>query len=359
MTARELPSAPRPRTSERPASARALLCCALVACTSATAPPPTAAPIEPPSDAIAKTTENGPVKATVQAWPARPTLGDLIYLRVTIDAPAGITIDAPYQNAGDGLGRFKIDSHSRDVRRKPDGGTVETQLYALQAPTSGKHRIPPLRIEMIDARAGAGKETPRAQELLTDELAIQVAPVKLEATNAELKPARGPLDPDVGGVPWLWIFGAISAGAMLVSAAALIVRARRDRRRRAKQRSAYDDALARLARLEARGAPTGDDADAWFVELSSLGRDYIERRFEIRAPELTTEEFLQYLTAHPGAFDERHRGYLEAFLAICDRVKFAGVRPTVDESIHSLAETRRFLDDTRVREPAPGEERRA
>ena len=57
----------------------------LVACGHA-ASDETAAPeaIEPTKDAIAKTTENGPVKVTVRVWPAKPTLGDSIYARLEI-----------------------------------------------------------------------------------------------------------------------------------------------------------------------------------------------------------------------------------------------------------------------------------
>src|ERR1041384_6440405 len=59
-----------------------------------------AAPSAPAKDAIAKTTEVGPVKATIKVWPAKPTLGDAIYARLEIDAPSGITLDAPFQEIG-------------------------------------------------------------------------------------------------------------------------------------------------------------------------------------------------------------------------------------------------------------------
>ena len=68
-----------------------------------------ASPAEPAKDAIAKPTENGPVKVNVRVWPAKPTLDDPIYLRLDVDAPAGISIDAPFQEAGDQrMGRFRV-----------------------------------------------------------------------------------------------------------------------------------------------------------------------------------------------------------------------------------------------------------
>ncbi|MEZ4403641.1 MAG: hypothetical protein R3B06_26695 [Kofleriaceae bacterium] len=50
----------------------------------------------------------------------------------------------------------------------------------------------------------------------------------------------------------------------------------------------------------------------------------------MRAPELTTEEFMQRARTAPG-LSATHRDLLSAFLERCDRVKFAGYRPD-DES---------------------------
>src|SRR6185436_18274905 len=116
-------------------------------------PASAAAPIEPTKDAIAKTTEVGPVKATVKVWPAKPALADPVYVRLEVDAPAGVSIDAPFQEAGDQrLGRFHVVGFTRDTHRKPDGGQHHEQTYTLEAPSSGRQRIPPLRLEMTDAR---------------------------------------------------------------------------------------------------------------------------------------------------------------------------------------------------------------
>jgi hypothetical protein len=309
--------------------------------------------ITPAKDALTKTVENGPVKATVRVWPAKPTLGDSIYLRLEVEAPTGVSIDAPYQEAGDQrLGRFRVVGFVRDMQRKPDGGQLQEQTYTLEAPSSGRHRIPPLRLEMIDARAATGAEAKKPQELLTDEVPLEVLPVPAEQATAQLKPALGELDPDVGKTGWAVILGIAGAALMLISGTILGIRALRARRRIEKQRSAYDEAVAQLRALEDRGAPDDTGADAWFVELSAIVRRYLESRYEIRAPELTTEEFLLVATARPELTAE-HRGLLTSFLARCDRVKFAGYRPDAEESIATLAAARGFVEDTRLREGFP------
>lgn len=320
---------------------------ALTACggsDEATTQEPTA--LEPAKDAIAKTVENGPVKATVKVWPAKPSLGEPIYARLEVEAPAGVSIEAPFQEAGDQrLGRFKVVGFVRDTQHPAGGGQLHEQTYTLEAQTSGKHRIPPLRLEMIDARGSGDRAKP--QELLTDEIALDVAPVKAEAVDAALAPAHGPLDPDVGGTNWVLVLGLASLALVLGSGSILAVRALRAKRRIEQQRSAYDEAVGRLRALESSGAPDATRADAWFVELSLIVRSYLEKRYEIRAPELTTEEFLQVATSRP-ELSADHRLLLSQFLERCDRVKFAGYRPDADESLATLAAARGFVEDTRL-----------
>jgi len=300
-------------------------------------------PTEPPKDAIANHSETGPVKVDVHVWPKKPTLDDPIYLRLDIDAPAGISIDAPFQEAGDQrMGRFRVIGFTQDVQ-----SSHRTQTYTLEAPSSGKHRIPPLRMTMVDGSKDSGKP----QEILTEEVPLDVAPVKEAATGAEMKPPAGDLDPDVGGTPWLVILGIASGAAVLLSGSVLALRAMAHRRRVAAQRSAYDEAIAKLRALETRGAPSAEVADAWFVELSAIVRSYLEHRYEIRAPELTTEEFLQ-AASQAASLTAEHRALLTQFLERCDRVKFAGYRPDAQESIDTLAAARAFVEDTRLQEPA-------
>ncbi|MCW5801215.1 MAG: hypothetical protein KIT31_02290 [Deltaproteobacteria bacterium] len=335
----------------------ALATVALVAVACSSSPGPTVQPeaveqVAPAKDAIVKTTENGPVKATVKVWPAKPTLGESIYLRLEVEAPAGVSIDAPYQEAGDQrLGRFRVTGFARDNQRKADGGGVTEQTYTLEADTSGRHRVPPLRIEMVDARTPGDRTGKKPQEVLTDEIPLDVQPVAAEVAGSEMKPAVGAIDPDVGGTSWVVLLGIGSGLAILVSGSILGMRGLRARRRIGRQRSAYDDAVADLDRLGLRGAPDAETADTWFVELSSIVRRYLELRFEIRAPELTTEEFLLVATARP-ELDGDHRTLLTQFLERCDRVKFAGYRPDADESLATLAAARGFVEDTRLREEA-------
>jgi hypothetical protein len=329
---------------------RELICVgvALVAaCSSEPAAPPPTTETAPPAGALTKVTDNGPVKVTVQVWPQEPRLGDPIHLRLTAESGAGVSIDLPYQEAA--VGRFTVSTYDRSETRVGDK-RVQIQDYVLDAPSSGRHRIPPFRLEMADPRA----TTPGPSEVMTEEIPLQIAEVDVQQTTATLPPARRPLPAEIGGTPWwVWVVGALVA-AWAVIGMLIFLRLRRDRAVRIKI-TASDAALDRLAALELRGAPAGDDTDAWFVELSSIVRRYLEARYDIRAPELTTEEFLQ-VASRSADLTEGHREMLSAFMVRCDRVKFAGDRPEAEDSLATLRAARGFVEDTRLRaeaEPAP------
>jgi hypothetical protein len=147
------------------------------------------------------------------------------------------------------------------------------------------------------------------------------------------------------------VLGIVSVLAVAGSGSILFLRTFRRRKRVEQQRSAYEEAISQLEHLAKRGAPDDAGADDWFVDLSKIVRRYLEHRFDIRAPELTTEEFLLVATARP-ELDDKHRELLTDFLERCDRVKFAGYRPDADESLATLAAARRFVDDTRLAETA-------
>ena len=295
-------------------------------------------------------TRDGPVTATVTLAPAAPRLGDRMVLELSVEAEPGVRVEMP--TFGDALGRFTVFEFAPRAESAAGGGSLHTQRYTLQATRSGRHRIPGLRVEFVDERPGRGDGRPR--ELLTEELVFEVASVlPREMESMDLRPARRPL-PELGG-PWWererwWL--AVALAALAAGAAALAAL----RRRRSPQRiraSAYRRASARLERLRAQGLPKGTRVDPWYVELSDIVRRYVEERFALRAPELTTEEFLLE-AGRSEALSPPHRGLLSDFLERCDRVKFARYRPPSDESREVLEVAARFLAESRAPEPATG-----
>jgi hypothetical protein len=90
--------------------------------------------------------------------------------------------------------------------------------------------------------------------------------------------------------------------------------------------------------------------EQFVIEVSALLRAYIEARFGLKAPTLSTEEFL-FEAERSALLDPRWRESLAGFLSECDRVKFAlsRMQPPRMEVLYATAET--FITDT-ASEPA-------
>jgi hypothetical protein len=79
--------------------------------------------------------------------------------------------------------------------------------------------------------------------------------------------------------------------------------------------------------------------------VSDVLRGYVEERFDLRAPERTTEEFMEELRSSPKLHGD-HKSLLEDFLSRCDLVKFARFEPTLPELEALLGSALRFVDET-------------
>ena len=82
------------------------------------------------------------------------------------------------------------------------------------------------------------------------------------------------------------------------------------------------------------------------MELSSIVRQYLEDRFDMRAPELTTEEFLVSVSDSPD-LSVAHQRLLREFLHYADLVKFARMVPGEEDIRQAIERARQFLDETR------------
>ena len=296
------------------------------------------------TEVLSSVTEAGPVRATVTLAPAAPRLGDPLTLELVVAGEPRVAVEMP--EFGEALGRFSILDFAPRRETTEDGGTVASQRYTLQAPMSGRLRIPALRIEYVDERDGAADGY---RELMTDEIAFAVASVLPEGAVVDaLLPARAALPEGRDG--WFATWWPVLLALVLAVGAGLWGVAAWQRRAVARSRvTAHQRAMQRLRELEQRGLPRTPEADAWYVELSDIVRRYVEDRYAVRAPELTTEEFLVEARR---SFSGSHRDLLSAFLARCDRVKFARYSPDQRESSEALSAARQFLDETQS-EPAP------
>ena len=115
---------------------------------------------------------------------------------------------------------------------------------------------------------------------------------------------------------------------------------------------AHEWARAQIASLLAEKLIERGLHQDFFYRLSAIVRGYVERRFGVAAPEMTTEEFLSAMSSDE-RFRNEHRDSLRHFLRECDMVKYACHQPGVreyDQATHSAGD---FVTKTRERVTEP------
>jgi hypothetical protein len=302
---------------------------------------------EPATDAkpLEATSETGPVVATVRLSPPNPSIGDPLGLELEVRAEPDVELLMP--EFGEALDRFSIVDFTHSEAADDEGRTISRQQYTLAPSRSGAQVIPQLLVEFVDRRDGRdpSPEGEDAYELLTAALEFEVAAALPEGASLELREPLGKLGaremPGRHRTLWLLIaLVAVAAGAYFGIRALAVWRSRSLRR------SAYDLAKADLDALLMAPRPGAREMDAFFVQLSGIVRRYLENRFGLRSPELTTEEFVEELANSPDLV-RSHQQLLREFLNRADLVKFAHVLPDPTDVELSLESARSFLEATR------------
>jgi hypothetical protein len=85
----------------------------------------------------------------------------------------------------------------------------------------------------------------------------------------------------------------------------------------------------------------------FFTRVADIARHYMENRFNIRAPHMSTEEFLYYLGI-TGCLNETQNMALKDFLNSCDMVKFAKHTPTIHEALKNFDLAKKLVDETKL-----------
>lgn len=108
-----------------------------------------------------------------------------------------------------------------------------------------------------------------------------------------------------------------------------------------------EEALRALDELLAENLPVNGEIRQYYQRISDILREYVEARFEISAPNMTTEEFIDVLRANEN-FQGDVRAELMRFMNACDKVKYAGMGASAAE-MDNLAEClRNFILATRA-----------
>ena len=154
------------------------------------------------------------------------------------------------------------------------------------------------------------------------------------ALDKDIRDIKGPVPIPAG---WTWLAWTLGALAVALAAFFLVRRWLRQRRAAAVPQVVVPPHIRARARLNAV-LRLLYEPKPFCIEVSDTVRWYLEERFEYRAPERTTDEFLEELQSSP-LLSLTQKQSLADFLCRCDLVKFARYEPTELElrSLHDGA----------------------
>ena len=286
-----------------------------------------------------------PLEVHARTEPAIVAIGTRFRFIVEVATAPGaeVVLSQPAERIGD----FDIVDFGDAPPFARDGKTIVTRWYTLVGYEPGDHLVksPPVYFRR------PGEELTEAP---ADEVLVSIESVLAKAGNpTDIRDIKPPEDPPIDWRP-LYISGA--GLTTIVVLGALLYRLL-NREKRARPAPAppppHEVALDALAWLRRRGLIELGAFKEYYSMLSGIVRTYLEQRFQVRAPEMTTEEFLLG-TARGGRLQSAHRALLAEFLAESDLVKFARHLPTIADSERAYGAARRFVEETTASREAEG-----
>ncbi|MCH8149809.1 MAG: hypothetical protein IH987_17795 [Planctomycetes bacterium] len=284
----------------------------------------------------------------LSAAPGELSTAERTVVQVEIVAEDGITVSPDsYENAlreSEHRFDFRFVGGRKEEARPIEGGALRWRyIFELEFVLPESYELPAASLSFADSRTTTGSESQTLQTetlpIVVRESADQVLPPQEMMSVETLAPVELPID----WLAWWWV-----APIFLVFLFAIVVLLRRRRRVRATVAiviPAHEWARRELAALASEGLIERGEIQPFHYRISFIVRGYIERRFDVAASEMTTEEFLA-TTAGDGRFGAEVSSELQQFLQACDMVKYARFEPGPDEPNRLMQSAIDFVDRT-------------
>ncbi len=270
---------------------------------------------------------------TTQVDPARS-----VFLRVELTAAPDRTATLP--DLRDRVVGFSLaEDFAEEPVRAADGSTMQVANWRLvPEPCAKAYKIRPFVV----------KASPKLLSYQSDDgkFSFVGGPITFDPPAAR-EPVTGGIetDPQKDLPPLSWklvgfvALGLLALAAVVVGLVALVrLIARKVKEHRM---SPIERAWVELDRLLKKGLPGRGRYKDFYVELTMVVRRYIQRKYGIKAPHLTTEEFLR--DNRIAELANNRIAELKAFLESADMVKFAGVQATPEMADAATASARGYL----------------
>jgi len=292
---------------------------------------------------VDKVYERGPATIHVRLDRTSLTIAETVLLQFEATVQPEYEIQMP--NVDKVLENFGIvDWDNLGTRLDEQNNVVTTYQYKLEPFLSGSYEIPAFVFSFHDAN-----EPDNTHELTSEPITVEVTSL-LGDQRAELviEDIEGPVAmPKESSYWWVWI--PVVVVLVTIPLTWFLSQQKRARKLIRIFRPAHEIAYARLRVLVAEDLVEAGRIKEFYERISGILRHYIEDRFDLHAPERTTEEFLSELQS-TDVLSASDKKVLGEFLAHCDLVKFAKHDPTSEQIQHTFDLVKDFIERTKSQE---------
>lgn len=291
---------------------------------------------------IDKVYERGPATIHVRLDKTKMTIADTVRLQFEATLQPGYEIQMPKIDKLENFGLVDWDNLGRKLDEK--NNVVTTYQYRLEPFLSGKYEIPAFTFRFHEAN-----DPNAAHEIASEPIPVEVTSLLGDQrANLVIEDIDGVVEMPKPASRW-WLWSLVVLGIAAVPAGWFLLRSRRTRELVRIFRPAHELAYARLRTLVAENLVEQGRIKEFYERISGILRHYIEDRFDLHAPERTTEEFLAELrfTETLASSDKQ---VLEEFLTHCDLVKFAKHDPTTEQIQRTFDLVKDFIERTKSEE---------
>ncbi len=290
-----------------------------------------------------KTIERGPMSVTIVLDSDHVTIAETLSVRLLATSADGYKVrfpelDSP-ENAIEDL--ELLETFRFDDKLDENNNVISTIRYRFEPFVTGNLQLPPMSVVFY-----APDDSEKKIEIVTEPVDIQIdsvlnLPPDAQPQIADIEDVMTlPVDPTLIWVAIAVIIIAIAIIAYLLwkkkNAPVEVVRI---------FKSAHQLAFEKLHELLALNLLSQGKIKLFYIGISNVLRYYIEHRFNINAPDQTTEEFLAELTsANTLSMGDKDR--LAEFMHHCDLVKFAKHDPSSEDNDKTIRIVKDFIDKT-------------
>ena len=273
-------------------------------------------------------------------------IGEQVKLRLIVHQPVKQQVNFPkladtIVSKLQVVGTVKVDTVA-DPQDKTQA-TV-TQTYIITSFDAGTYTIPAYSF---------GTST---GVLKSNEVTMQVQTVKVDTTKG-IYDIKQPLKVTYTIWDWLrdnWYWVAIPLAVLLVAAGLIVYFKTRPKKEVVVEVPKYTipahtEAINKLMELREKKLWQQDEVKQYYIELSDILREYLERRYVIKTHEKTTDEIFSGLRHI--SITEENKATLRQILILSDLVKFAKEKPIPAENVQSMDDAISFVLKTKQEEP--------